>query len=95
MSIRFSCATCGKQFSVADNWAGRRAKCKDCGSVISVPIPLGNTPPPPPPIQTPLDYSTRGLERPKTLFLVIGGAVAAAFVLGILALLPFPRRLPP
>ena len=37
--ITFSCETCGKSFTVADELAGRKAKCKACGSAIVVPDP--------------------------------------------------------
>lgn len=35
--ITFNCDNCGKAFSVADKLAGRKAKCKACGSPIEVP----------------------------------------------------------
>jgi len=45
MTIEFPCS-CGKQLSVPDDAAGRRAKCPRCGTVVNVP---GTPPPPPPP----------------------------------------------
>src|SRR5690349_8248247 len=35
--IEFSCENCGKHFRVADELAGRKAKCKDCGGSITIP----------------------------------------------------------
>ena len=37
--ISFSCNSCGKTFSVADELAGRKGKCKSCGAAIVVPQP--------------------------------------------------------
>ena len=38
MAIEFSCE-CGKQIRVADQFAGRRAKCPGCGQPITIPQP--------------------------------------------------------
>ena len=38
MPIDVSCS-CGKTFSVPDHFAGRRGRCKGCGSPVAVPIP--------------------------------------------------------
>ncbi len=35
--ISFNCNQCGKAFTVGDNLAGRKAKCKACGAAIVVP----------------------------------------------------------
>lgn len=37
--IEFACGSCGKQFRVADELAGRKASCKQCGSAIQIPQP--------------------------------------------------------
>lgn len=37
--IEFSCPSCGKQFRVPDEYAGRSAKCKGCGGAVTVPRP--------------------------------------------------------
>lgn len=42
--IDFSCAKCGKRFSVPDNFAGRKGKCKACGAALAVPAPQGRKP---------------------------------------------------
>jgi ubiquitin-protein ligase len=53
--IDFSCPQCRAAFSVAENLAGRRAKCKSCGTGLVVPQPpqppssvmVDDLPPPP------------------------------------------------
>src|SRR5262245_46524106 len=42
--IDFSCPQCKAAFSVADNLAGRRAKCKQCGTGLVVPQPAPAAP---------------------------------------------------
>lgn len=42
LSIRFSC-TCGKQYRVADDYAGKKSKCKNCGEALIVPVPTAET----------------------------------------------------
>ncbi len=37
MAIAFNCPTCGKAFSVADEFAGRSGLCKGCGHRFTVP----------------------------------------------------------
>ncbi len=37
--IQFKCTGCGKSFAVPDQFAGRRARCKACGTSIQVPAP--------------------------------------------------------
>ncbi len=52
MSISFQCPACGKGFSVGDEFAGKKAKCKQCGGVMVVPAasaPKKPAPAPPPP----------------------------------------------
>src|SRR4051812_561664 len=61
---RFTCGHCEKQFAWKPELAGRKAKCKGCGNVLTVPTalsPAASTPaarkrpavppPPPPPAQ--------------------------------------------
>jgi ubiquitin-protein ligase/DNA-directed RNA polymerase subunit RPC12/RpoP len=36
--ISFACNHCGKTFSVPDTFAGRTAKCKVCGTMLTVPV---------------------------------------------------------
>ena len=49
MSITFAC-DCGKQLKVGDEYAGKRAKCPACGSVLAVPAGDGFPPAPPAPV---------------------------------------------
>jgi ubiquitin-protein ligase/DNA-directed RNA polymerase subunit RPC12/RpoP len=37
--ITFNCGQCGKSFTVADEYAGRSARCKTCGNMVTVPFP--------------------------------------------------------
>jgi hypothetical protein len=39
MAIESSCSGCGKQLSVADEHAGRQARCPACGQIYTVPLP--------------------------------------------------------
>src|SRR5262245_9461596 len=41
MPIAYSCPHCGKQFSVADQYAGQSGPCAGCGKPITVPLPVG------------------------------------------------------
>src|SRR4029079_17896598 len=38
MPIAYSCPHCGKQFSVADQYAGQSGPCAACGKPITVPL---------------------------------------------------------
>jgi len=42
--IQFTCQ-CGKPFSVPDEFGGRRARCKQCGNTLTVPLPEANASP--------------------------------------------------
>lgn len=44
--ISFACGGCGRSFSVPDDFAGRRAKCKTCGGTVVVPPAAIASPPP-------------------------------------------------
>jgi hypothetical protein len=37
MAIKFTCPHCGKSYSVKDQLAGKKAACKDCKKVITIP----------------------------------------------------------
>ena len=41
MPISYSCPHCGKQYSVAEQYAGQTGPCANCGQTISVPLPSG------------------------------------------------------
>ena len=37
--VRFACTKCGKEITVDDKYAGRKGKCKQCGTTLYVPAP--------------------------------------------------------
>lgn len=37
--IEFTCPSCQKYYQLPDEWAGKHAKCKQCGAVLEVPSP--------------------------------------------------------
>ncbi len=39
MSISFECESCGKAYTLSDNLAGKKGKCKTCGNVMRIPQP--------------------------------------------------------
>src|SRR6476661_8337983 len=41
MPIPYTCPHCGKQFSVAEQFAGQTGPCAACGQPITVPLPPG------------------------------------------------------
>src|SRR6188472_828763 len=40
MAIEFACQQCGGQFAAPEELAGKKAKCKRCGAIVTVPIDL-------------------------------------------------------
>src|SRR5437667_510611 len=44
MPIAFTCPHCGKQFSVADQFAGQSGPCAACGQPITIPLAGGMQP---------------------------------------------------
>ena len=40
MSLIVECDICGKTYKVADDKAGKKINCPNCGAVISVPLPV-------------------------------------------------------
>jgi len=48
MPIKFSCPQCNKGFRTPDDSAGKRAKCPQCGNVLTVPSPDAASPAPQP-----------------------------------------------
>jgi phage FluMu protein Com len=51
MAIEFRCTQCNKLLRTADQSAGKKAKCPECGQILRVPGPETAAPgqPPPPP----------------------------------------------
>jgi type II secretory pathway pseudopilin PulG len=41
MPIAYACPHCGKQFSVAEQYAGQTGPCAACGKPITIPLPAG------------------------------------------------------
>jgi ubiquitin-protein ligase/DNA-directed RNA polymerase subunit RPC12/RpoP len=76
--ISFTCAGCGRSFSVPDTFAGRRATCKNCGAPIVVPEAAA----PPTPQVRPADPLQASGDVPGTN----GGGAARP--------LPVPPRIP-
>lgn len=37
--IKFSCTKCQKSYRVNDQYAGKRVRCKECGTVNTIPSP--------------------------------------------------------
>ena len=44
MPIQFACPACGKQTSVADQYAGQTGPCAGCGKPITIPFSAGSAP---------------------------------------------------
>ena len=44
MPIAYSCPHCGKQFSVAEQYAGQTGPCASCGKPITIPLAAGGQP---------------------------------------------------
>jgi hypothetical protein len=62
MPITFACE-CGKQFTVADTFAGKRTKCPTCGVALTVPSPETPAPAAPAPESSPEDEAYRMLAE--------------------------------
>lgn len=43
MTITFPCPACGKQYKAKPEQAGKKIKCKDCGTVVPIPVPRGQS----------------------------------------------------
>jgi len=63
MAIRFQCK-CGKSFKVADQYAGKRTKCTNCGAALVIPA-AGDSSAPPPKLE--LKPVSPGAESPVSL----------------------------
>lgn len=37
--IKFTCTKCGHSYRISDQYAGKRVKCKDCGTANTIPAP--------------------------------------------------------
>ena len=41
--IKFKCSKCEKSYRVADEYAGKRVRCKECSTVNTIPSPPQET----------------------------------------------------
>lgn len=41
--IKFDCSSCAQSYRVKDDYAGKRIKCKSCGTVNTIPSTQENT----------------------------------------------------
>ena len=77
MPIAYSCPNCGKQFSVADQYAGQTGPCAGCGKPVTVPMASfgasGAYPPPPKPA---------GSGAGATIAVIIASVVVVLFLCG-------------
>lgn len=63
MPIDFKCTQCGKLLRTPDDTAGKKAKCPDCGAVLTIPAAAG-VPPLGPPIGPPPQASANPYASP-------------------------------
>ena len=81
MPISYSCPHCGKQFSVADQFAGQTGPCAACGKPISIPVAGGGSG----------AAVAAGVGVGATLLIVAGVAVVGVLLcVGVLAALLLP-----
>jgi hypothetical protein len=96
MPIDFACATCGKPYTVRDDLAGRRVRCKDCNAEMRIPgaasaqVGAGPAPSPDPP---PIDTSAHPQPSPVQVIVqqvegkAANGLGVAGVVIGVIAVL--------
>ncbi len=85
MPIAYSCPHCGKQFSVAEQYAGQSGPCSGCGKTITVP-PLPGMP-----AQSFAPPAKSGGGGMGLLAIVLGGCLISSIcVVGILIALLLP-----
>ncbi len=86
-SIEFTCQICGRQLRVPLQYAGRRAKCPECGAVqpVAAAQPPSQEPVPPPvaassaaPPQSPFDEWFGGASKPAAATATPGAAGAVS-----------------
>jgi ubiquitin-protein ligase len=65
--IQFTCPGCGRAFAVPEQFAGRKANCKNCGGPIVVPSAPGATAAAPPPPSSPAPQPSRIPMRTRRL----------------------------
>lgn len=64
MSIRFSCPSCDREYSVADQYAGKRTTCTACQAKIVVPLSQIRFSPPPESVSTSAPVHQQLVDEP-------------------------------
>jgi MoxR-like ATPase len=73
-SIEFVCQTCGRQLRVPVQYAGRKAKCPECGAIQTIALPQPAPPQPappqpaPPPVAAPVPAASQVAAPPQSPF---------------------------
>jgi prepilin-type processing-associated H-X9-DG protein len=80
MPIAYACPHCGKQYSVADQYAGQTGPCANCGQTITIPLAGGVLPAAPLPAAGPAGSGAGGGSDALV-------ALVVALVLGLVMLL--------
>ncbi len=65
--IKFCCPNCGKRFEVARDWAGKKARCKNCGNSFLVPVASTAELHPVPAMQQPLPLPVASTAEPPPI----------------------------
>ena len=87
MPIQFACPACGKQTTVADQYAGQSGPCAACGKPITVPFAAGSAPQYPASSGGAAAGAGIGIG---VILLIIGGAVVVCGIGGVLVALLLP-----
>ncbi len=88
MPIAYSCPSCGKQFTVADQYAGQSGPCAACGKPITIPL-AGGMPMGMPPGYAPQAAAATGVGASLAV-IIIALAVVPLLIIGILVALLLP-----
>jgi type II secretory pathway pseudopilin PulG len=88
MPIAYSCPSCGKQFTVADQYAGQSGPCAACGKPITIPMAAAGPMGMPPPNYAPAAAATGAGASIAVIIIAI--AVVPLLIIGILAALLIP-----
>lgn len=65
MTIVFSCTRCQRQMSTAEEHAGRKVRCPDCSTLVTVPEPAGESKPPSAPRPRRSPSASQPTPKPK------------------------------
>jgi hypothetical protein len=78
--IRFACPSCSFALSAPEDCAGRQSKCRQCGSVVSIPQRVPERKPSASVSARPLVIMAGILLAGATLFVCAGGSIVAWFL---------------